>query len=212
MIKINLLSERKLRRTHTRGRELMGVGALAIIAAGAAVFVVVHNPLRGALEELEVEADQLEQENEQLEEATADFEDIEDALDSLAEREAAIEALNEAKATPAWLLKELAAILSPAQRPTMDEAAAARVARGAGGVWDDEWDPRRVWIRSFSERDGAFTLEAAASSDTDMTQLALRLEVSAYFEEVLPQGGDTTTDRDSGISFHEFVITGEVRY
>lgn len=212
MIKINLLSEQRVKRTHTRGRELLGAGVLALVAAGALVFVFVHNPLRAELDELEAENRQLERENEELEGQTEDFEEIEDALDALAEREEAIEALNEAKATPAWLMRELIAILTPGERPTMDEEAAARAARSAGRVWDDAWDPQRVWITRFEEQDGSFTLEGSASTDADMTQLALRLEASAYFEEVVPQGGDTAEDGETGITYHQFVITGEVRY
>ncbi len=212
MIKINLLSEQKVKRTHDRGREILGLGMLALVATGALVFVFVHRPLAEDLEVTKAANQDLERENRELEAATKDFEEIQDALEALAAREAAVESLNEAKATPAWLMNELSRILTPDVRPTMDEASAARAAQNIGRVWNDAWDPKRAWIIEFSERDGSFTLHGGANADADMTQLALRLEASAYFDDVVPQGGDTAEDRESGVSYHEFTITGEVRY
>jgi Tfp pilus assembly protein PilN len=212
MIRINLLSEQKVRRSHNRGRELLWVGLLALVAAGALVFVLLHRPLAAQLATLAADNRALQGQNAELERRTSDFNELKQALESLQQREAAIGALNEAKATPAWLMHELSRILTPGQQPTMDEHAAARSARDLNRVWNQSWDPKHVWITRFVERDGAFTLEGGARSDVDMTQLALRLQASVYFDEVVPEGGDTRQDRSTGLAFHEFTIKGKVRY
>jgi Tfp pilus assembly protein PilN len=212
MIKINLLSEQKVKRTHDRGRELLWVGLLAIVAAGALVFVFLHRPLAAQLETLTVDNRALQGQNDEIDRRTSDFNELKQALEALQQREAAIVALNEAKSTPAWLMNELSRILTPGQQPTMDERAAARAARDLNRVWNQSWDPKHVWITRFVERGGAFTLEGGARSDADMTQLALRLQASVYFDEVVPEGGDTRQDRGSGLAFHEFTIKGKVRY
>lgn len=212
MIKINLLSEQRVKRTHDRGRELLWVGVLAIVAAGALVFVLVHRPMVAKLEALEDDNRSLESENQDIERRTSDFDQIQGALQALQQREEAIVALNEAKATPAWLMNELSRILTPGQQPTMDERAAARASSDLNRAWDESWDPKHVWIREFTERGGEFTLLGSARADSDMAQLALRLQGSAYFDQVVPEGGDTAEDRQSGISFHNFTITGKVRY
>lgn len=212
MIKINLLSEQKVKRTHARGRELLWVGLLTLVAAGALVYVFVHRPMAAELERLEADNRELSSENEELERRTSDFDEIQQALQALQERQAAIKALNEAKATPAWLMHELSQVLTPGQRPTMTERAAARASRDLNRVWSESWDPKHVWITQFEERDGAFTLKGGARSDSDMTQLALRLQASTYFDDVVPEGGDTVDDSESGTSYHQFTLKGKVRY
>jgi hypothetical protein len=70
-----------------------------------------------------------------------------------------------------------------------------------------------VWLTSFTEdKDGKFRLQGVSQSDSDMTQLALRLDASVYFTEVVPVGGAETTNAQTGNSAYEFTITGKVAY
>jgi hypothetical protein len=78
--------------------------------------------------------------------------------------------------------------------------------------WAQGWDPKHVWIDSFEEVGGRFTLRGGAQSDSDMTQLALRLQASMFFTDVVPQQGDEALDRQSGASYYRFTISGRVVY
>ena len=75
-----------------------------------------------------------------------------------------------------------------------------------------DWDPRHVWITSYTEKDGLFTLEGGAQSDPDVTQLAKRMQASVYFQDVSPRGGERVSDRTTGVSYYKFNITGRVVY
>jgi type IV pilus assembly protein PilN len=75
-----------------------------------------------------------------------------------------------------------------------------------------EWDPKHVWVTSFSESDGTFKLVGGAQSDGDMTQLAKRMEASVYFNLVVPEGGKEAHDSASGVTYYDFTITGKVVY
>jgi len=75
-----------------------------------------------------------------------------------------------------------------------------------------DWDPKHVWITSFTETAGAFVLEGGAQSDPDVTQLAKRMQASVYFQEVTPRGGERLIDRDTGVTYYRFTITGKVVY
>jgi hypothetical protein len=82
---------------------------------------------------------------------------------------------------------------------------------GVNRRWQDGWDPKHVWITSFEEKAGRFKIDGGAQSDSDMTQLALRLQASMFFDNVIPEGGGEAKD-PGGVSYYKFTITGKVRY
>ena len=45
-----------------------------------------------------------------------------------------------------------------------------------------------------------------------MTQLSKRLAASVYFMDVTPAGGQRMIDRESGLQYYQFTITGRVAY
>ena len=47
---------------------------------------------------------------------------------------------------------------------------------------------------------------------TDATQLALRMQASMFFDGVRPKGGTEVLDKESGLNYYRFTITGTVRY
>jgi type IV pilus assembly protein PilN len=211
MIRINLLAQRKSKRSE-RGEQSALFGLLVVIVVGAAVFFLVHRPLEAELASQQQVNHRLQSDNKSIRKRTKHFDELKSAVEVLEAQEQAISQLNAAKATPAWLLDELSRILTPGRQPTMTKAEADRASHDQNRIWDRAWDPKHVWINSFSERKGKFKLKGGAQSDSDMTQLALRLQASAYFLDVLPQTGDQKVDKETGIAYHEFTITGKVRY
>ena len=45
-----------------------------------------------------------------------------------------------------------------------------------------------------------------------MTQLALRMQASLYFKDVLPEKGDEVAEKGTGVSYYKFTISGTVVY
>jgi len=216
MIKINLLPQRKPKRASEPGQRQVVVGAIALLAAAAVMFVAVHLPLTREVSTLQEGNNDLQADIMAKRRQLKDADNLKKVVAAAEERAAAIEMLIKAKSVPAYLLQELSDILTPGRLPTMTKAMAMRISEGPQGDANRrfalDWDPKHVWITSFTEKEGSFTLEGGAQSDPDVTQLAKRMQASVYFQEVTPRGGERLSDRDSNVSYYRFTITGKVVY
>jgi Tfp pilus assembly protein PilN len=211
MIRINLLREKKAKRA-PKGQNAIAVGFGAIAAAAVLVFFFVHQPLVAELDEVNGANDRVKRSNEEMAEATKDFDVVNQQYLALLEQEAAIARLSNARAVPAWFLRELASIMTKGHQPTMSPEMAERVKTDPNRQWNLGWDPKRVWINTIEEKDGEFALTGGAQSDTDVTQLALRLQASVFFQGVVPQGGSSDKDAKSKVTYYRFQVTGKVVY
>jgi Tfp pilus assembly protein PilN len=222
MIKINLLPTKRAKiRGAAASREpgtkdiVFGIVGLAIAAVG--VFAVVDAPRRSNLSALRETNHQLDQEIAAKKAQLKGFEEMKKAADDADERAKAINRLNQAKVVPANVLHELSQILSNVG-PTMTEEMAKKTGTGTESDpnkrFDLAWDPQHVWMTSFTDsvRDSTFRLEGGAQAQVDIIQLSKRLQASAYFDDVSQQSEERQTDRDTGITFYKFVITGKVAY
>jgi Tfp pilus assembly protein PilN len=211
MIKINLLPLRKAKRAE-KGQEVLAVGLGTFVALGAVVYLVVHKPLQDEIDRGNAEHRKIQASIASLKERTKDFEKLEAAFKQAEGQQGAIDRLQNSRAVPAWFLHELSMVLTSDKQPTMTPDMARRVLEDPNRAWTPGWDPKHVWVESFEETGGQFLLRGGAQSDSDMTQLAFRLQASMYFEDVLPQGGDEVNDPRSGISYYSFTLTGRVVY
>jgi type IV pilus assembly protein PilN len=216
MIKINLLPQRKPKRASEPGQRQVFVGIGALAAAAAVTFFAVHMPLSSDVASLETTNEDLQQDISAKKSKLKDADNLKKVVAAAEERAAAIETLIKAKSVPAYMLQELSDILTPGRLPTMTKAMATRISEGPQGDANRrfalDWDPKHVWITSFTEKEGAFTLEGGAQSDPDVTQLAKRMQASVYFQEVTPRGGERLTDQATGSTYYKFTITGKVVY
>jgi Tfp pilus assembly protein PilN len=211
MIRINLLSKRRTKRVD-KGEQSLLLGFLIAVAAGLLVFLLIHRPLSGDIDDTTKTTSRLRQDIKQLQAQTAGHAELKTTIAEAEKRMAAIQTLDAARAVPAHVLFELARILTPNRQPTMTEEMAATVNTNSNREMAPDWDPKHVWVTEFSENKGRFKLSGGAQSDGDMTQLALRLGASVYFEDVTPEGGVETIDREAGISYYQFTISGKVVY
>jgi len=220
MIKINLLPQKRAKRAAIGGggdeasiKEIV-IGAGAIAAAALLVFILVDQPKRSKLNDLR-------ESNAQLDQAIADknkelegYAEMKKAADDADVRAKAINRLMNAKVVPANVLHELSEIMMTNHTPTMTDEMAARVNTDPNKRFDLAWDPTKVWLTSFADdvRDGSFRLEGGAQAEQDIIQLSKRLQASVYFDRVSQQSEERITDRDTGVTFYHFVITGKVAY
>ena len=212
MIKINLLPARKPKRQSEPGQKDVLVGVLALLLAGAAVFFLVDKPKRDELADLQKSNSDFAAEQARRKDKIKTLADKRAAVADAKAKADAIEKLVEARAVTAHMLHELAEILTPGRMPTMTKDMAAKVKNDPNYQFRDDWDPKHVWIISFKENKGAFELDGGAESDADVTQLAKRMQASAYFQDVTPAGGQKQTDKESGITYYSFTIDGKVVY
>jgi len=222
MIKVNLLPQRKAKRVAEPGsREMvMGVGALA--AAAFLVFFVVDRPRRSKLAEERAAIQVLDQEiagkNAKLKGGPGilGYTEMKQAAADATARADSITRLLSAKVVPAHVLHELGEIMATGHSPTMSEEMVKKTGTGPDSdpnkKFQPDWDPQHVWLTSFSDVKGAFKLEGGAQSEQDVTQLSKRLGASVYFTNVTPAGGDRVADRETGLNYYRFTITGRMAY
>jgi Tfp pilus assembly protein PilN len=219
MIKVNLLPQKRAKRgrrdpaasgTDAATRHLLiGIGSL--VAAGALVFLLVDMPLRGTRADLK-------QKNQQLTAAITEKQNQLVGYDVLQQQEQetvkkiqAIDRLVASKIVPANVLHELGYILS-SRGPTMTERRRRLTKNDPSKQYQEDWDPNQVSVTAFTDNAGKFTLEGAARSRDDITQLSKRLDASVYFTNIEIASGEPVTDRDTGLSYYKFTITGKVAY
>lgn len=220
MIKINLLPSKRAKKASARepGSKDIVIGAVALAAAAALVFLAVDQPKRGKLRDLRDANEQLDQEIAAKNRQLRGYADMKKAAQEAEERRASIARLMAAKVVPAHVLHELSRLMKPGELPTMTEEMALKTGNGPQSDpnkrFDLAWDPTHVWITSFQDnsKDGSFRLEGGAQAQVDIIQLSKRLQASVYFDRVSQQTEERVTDTSTGITFYKFVITGKVAY
>jgi len=221
MIKINLLPQKRAKRSLQVGGEsasrelLIGVGALAGVAL--VVFLVADQPKRSRINELAASNAQLQQDIQAKQKQLVGYADLQKAADEAIERANSINRLNAARIVPANMLNELGEILTANHLPTMTEEMARKTGTGTDSDpnkrFDFAWDPTHVWLTSIADQqDGTFKLEGGAQAEADITQLSKRLAASAYFTDIAPASEERVSDKDSGLDYFKFTITGKVAY
>lgn len=222
MIRVNLLPQKKAKKLSFSSsspsdpslkQALVGVLALGVAAAG--VFFVLDMPKRSRLKEVQEANGQLQQQINEKNKALQGYAELKKAEEESKKRAESINRLLATKVVPAHVLHELGKVLTK-EGPTMTES----MAKLAGSTADSDpnkrfqpdWDPAHVWMTSFVDVAGVFRLDGGAQSESDVTQLSKRLAASVYFMDVTPAGGERMFDRDSGLQYYKFTITGRVAY
>jgi Tfp pilus assembly protein PilN len=220
MIRINLLPTKRARRgiaaaPDGSNRDFV-IGIASLLGVAAIIFFAVDQPKRSKLSDLKKSNADLQTEINQKTKEVEGYAELKKAADEATERAKSINRLLGAKIIPANILHELGELLTSGHNPTMTEDMARKVGNGPDSDpnrrYDLMWDPSHVWLLSFIDHDGEFVLEGGAQAEADVTQLAKRLQASVYFSQVAPSREERVADRDTGISYYHFVITGKVAY
>jgi Tfp pilus assembly protein PilN len=221
MIKINLLPQKRAKAKRVGGAiatsssegggKALGIGIGSLLAVAAAVFLVVDLPMRNDKADYEAKAKQVQGEIANKRKKLEGYEQLKAEEAAALVKIQSINRLLAAKVVPANVLHELGQILST-RGPTMTEEMARLVESDPNKKIQQDWDPQHVWLSSFTDTAGVFRLEGGAQSKEDVTQLSKRLAASVYFDAVTPQSGDRVFDRDTGLNYYKFTITGKVAY
>lgn len=211
MIRINLAPIKRAAQKDRSQKELF-LGLLIVIIVGLMVWFFIESPHKEKMTELDSTVSRLQRENSDKAKKLKNFKKLKKAVEDAEKQQAVIAKLNNARATPAHLLYELSGLLTSTRNPTMTDAMIKDAKDNPNRELSQEWDARHVWITSFKEKGGQFVLKGGAQSDSDMTQLAFRLDASVYFHDVVPDGGTEVVDKDTGSSYYKFTILGKVAY
>ena len=225
MIKINLLPQKraKLRAVASAsgsaadaGMKQFAIGVGGLLAAAALVFVLVDMPRRDKIRTLEAAKGDLNKQISQKRTKLAGYEEMKKAKADAEQRAQAINRLMAAKVVPAHVLHELGEIVTQNRLPAMTEEMRKAVGTGPESNPNKriqlDWDATKVWFSGYTDKDGVFKLDGGAQDEGDVTQLSKRLQASVYFYDVTPAGGERVVDRERGINYYRFTITGRVAY
>lgn len=219
MIKINLLPQRKPKKQAEPGQLEVGLVMAGVMGAAALVYVGVHRPAQLKRDRLNAEAAEINDRNVRLQAKLADLPTLQAAVDAETKRKASIDTLVGTTILPDNVLYELSQILS-GDGPTMSDAMSTLTGTTSDGDpnkrFNPDWDPKHVWIRSFTTKGDTFTLAGGAQAESDIPQLAKRMAASVYFRDVTspsskriePTGGAGGADT----AFYEFTLSGKVLY
>jgi type IV pilus assembly protein PilN len=212
VIRINLLPrKRKVERTEVRQTWLAVLLALVLLEV-IALFGL-HSWLGSKLKEQEQKNAQLTDQIEQSKRAVATHPDVKAKLEQLRAKEEAISKLQSARTGPTAVLLELARILTPGKGPTVEAARLEELRReNPLALYNPSWDPRRLWLTSFSEDKRSVRIVGMARDGEDVSEFARRLNLSNLFFDVQLLPGHRTKDSKYGLELVNFELQAKVRY
>jgi type IV pilus assembly protein PilN len=128
-------------------------------------------------------------------------------------REDAIAKLQAGRRGPTAVLLELAQILTPGKGPTADEDKLQQLRKDNPlAVYNPGWDARRLWLTSYVENERVVRIEGLARDGSDVSELAQRLKLSAYFYDLQLLPGKKETTSANKMELVSFALQLKVRY
>lgn len=212
MIRINLLPrKKKVERTEARQTWLLVLLALLLLEVSG--LFGVQSWLSNKLKEQEQKNAQLADQIEHSKRAVANHPDVVAKLEQLRAKEDAIGKLQSARTGPTAVLLELARILTPGKGPTVDAVRLEELRReNPLALFSPGWDPRRLWLNSFSEDKRSVRIVGMARDGEDVSEFARRLNLSNLFYDVQLLPGHRTKDGKYGLELVNFELQAKVRY
>jgi type IV pilus assembly protein PilN len=213
MIRINLLPQKREARQETSQTwlaVLMGV----LFLEGVALFFLHEHKNRELAAHKRTNQEILQQIKE-IEKTVANHAQVKTQLAEFNNREEAIRKLQTARSGPTEVLLEMARVLSMGRGPTIDPDRLAQLRRDNPlAVPNPSWDPRRLWLTLYKETDRVVLIEGLARDGEDVSELARRLSLSNYFQDVklLPASKVVTDTRTAKIEMLKFQLQAKVKY
>ena len=175
MIRINLLPTQKGTRS-SGGRAFIGLAVVCLLLEGGALFFLQSQ----ADDELKSVAEQnakTQTSIDGLKKKTAAVAQLETEKKELERQKGVLDTLIEGQSGPVNMLFELTEMLRPEDDPQ-------RKLEQQNRGWNPDWDPRRLWIDGFIEKNRVVTIAGHARSNEDVAELLHRMGSSRHFVEV----------------------------
>jgi type IV pilus assembly protein PilN len=212
VIRVNLLPQKR-RAEKGEGGQLWLVALLVLFLAEVAGLFVFQGYKKGQFTHQNQTNAELQSQIQQAKSAVQNHDTVKKKLAQLRAREDAISELQKARTGPTAMLLELARILTPGQGPTVSPDRLAQLRRdNPQAVYNPNWDAHRLWLTKFTEEHRSVHLEGKARDGQDVSELARRMNLSSYFEDVQLLPGQTETDAKTGLQLVHFQLEAKVNY
>jgi len=208
LIRVNLLPQKKEGRRASGGEAGQGwvlalVGVIVLEIVGLIVF---H---KGKQDELDQDQAIITDITKEI----ANHADIKAQLKDLRDREDAIAALQSARTGPTAAMLELSRILTPGRGPTTDRDKMEQLKRDdPGAVPNPNWDPRRLWLKTYSDTARVVKLSGLARDGEDVSEFLRRLTLSDYFYDLKLLPASKEMDNVTHLELVQFELSAKVRY
>lgn len=208
MIKINLLAAREKKGASGGGRSVLLLFLVLLLAEGAGLYVWYDSVATRANAE-KAKVKDLEAKVAELNKVKVKMEEREQNKATLAKQNIVFEELKYDKAGPANMLLFLTYVTTRKEDNVYNQEE-IKAQEDAG--WDMSWDPDRLWITFFEEKDKEVTIRGHAISHEDVAQFYTRLATSIYFYEVQPQIQERKFNTDLEVKYVEFHVEALLNY
>jgi len=213
LIRVNLLPQKRRAEARAEGKQLWLVAVMVAFLAEIAGLFVFHSVKHEELIDQKRKNSELETQIEQSKATVANRPEVQQKLEELRAREAAISKLQTARTGPTAVLLELTHILTPGRGPSVAPDKLGQIRReNPLAVFNGNWDPRRLEVTSFNEQARKVRLEGVALDGEDVSELARRMNLSDYFSNVVLLPGKQEKEQGTGLAVVRFSLEAQVKY
>jgi type IV pilus assembly protein PilN len=211
VIRINLLPQKREARRESGQGWLIAI--MLVVAVECIALLLFHQMKRQELADQKRKNDELETQISQIETTVKNHEMVKKRLEILRAREEAITKLQAARKGPTAVLLELSKVLTLNRGPTVDPDKLAQLTKDNPlAVFNPSWDPRRLWLTTFSEHERTVKLDGYARDGEDVSELARRLGLSNYFYDIKLLPGTREVEASTKMEVMKFQLQAKVRY
>jgi type IV pilus assembly protein PilN len=217
VVRVNLLPDRRQapRRpgVAVEPQQTWLLGVLGAFAAAVIVCLFVQKLKQDQLAAMVAENSRTQEQIDAIKRQIADHPQITARLKELRDREDAIQKLQAARTGPTSTLLEVAHLLTPDRGPTLDRDKLEQLKHdNPNEVYNQNWDPRRLWLTSYVESDRVVRIGGLARDGEDVSELQRRLKLSDYFTDVKLLPGAKILDATAHQELFQFSLSAKVRY
>jgi type IV pilus assembly protein PilN len=211
MIRINLLPVRQVKKVQAGQRQLLIF--LLFIAAEVVLMFFLYEWKSSEVDERKRTASNLDQEIAGLKKQVGDFDQLKMQLDRLIAQRNVINQLQKARTGPVWMMRELSDILTPGKGPTVNQTQYEMLLRANPNAgFNPRWNPNRLWIESFGEKNKQVTIVGKAKDYDDVAEFNKRLALSKFFTDQFLERNDQVMDPKIGLKVVRFTLRCRMSY
>jgi type IV pilus assembly protein PilN len=215
LIRVNLLPQKKegRRAGGGEGGQAWLLALVGVIVLEIVVLIVFHKGKQDELEAMLRKNEQVQSSITDIAKQIANHADIKNQLKDLRDREDAISKLQSARTGPTAAMLELSRILTPGRGPTTDRDKIEQLKRDdPGAVPNPNWDPRRLWLKTYSDTARSVRLSGLARDGEDVSEFLRRLTLSDYFYDLKLLPASKEMDSGTHLELVKFELSAKVRY
>jgi type IV pilus assembly protein PilN len=215
MIRVNLLPQKReaARRASATGSQQWLFVVAGLLVLEIVGFLALNTSKTNELKQKTAENQKVDFNIKEIQKEISNHDDIKAQLQSLRDREAAIDKLQSARTGPTAVLLELAKILTPGRGPTADHDKLEQLKKdNPGAMFDPAWDPHQLWILTYSEENRKVKITGQARDGGDVAELVKRMSLSDYFYDVQPPSATKAVDSVTHLELAKFELSARVRY